>query len=106
MGFNDTGQLLKFNSVLHSLITNTGLVPIYDARGDPDFRFTASSLKSLDQLPRYRKDRVDPTGNRYIATVGYAPNSWTKTRGRNEFCVSMNVLFVIILGKTEHEVAV
>ncbi|KAF8325595.1 hypothetical protein F5887DRAFT_1079823 [Amanita rubescens] len=75
-------------------------VAIYDVRDQPDFRITPSFLKTLSQLPWFRKDKVDPSDNKYIATVGYSLNSWSKTyRGLNQFCVSMNILFLILLGE-------
>ena len=79
------------------------VVPIYDVRKLPEFRLTSASLKSLNKLPRHRNDKTDPTSNKYITAVGYTLNSWSRSRSHVELCVSMNILFVIILGKTQQE---
>jgi hypothetical protein len=84
----------------HFQLINFCLVPIYDARQQSEFNFSGSSLAALDQLPRFENDMEDPAGGEYICTVGYTVNSWTKTRnGPEEFCVTLNIQFVIILGK-------
>jgi hypothetical protein len=79
-------------------------VPIYDARLRSDFAFDADSLHSLDHLPRFKDGKTDPVGDRYIVTVGYGVSSWSRNARMGEeaqFCVSMNILFLVILGKTK-----
>src|SRR6266550_6793360 len=93
--------------IVIKLMIHIGLVPIYDVREIQNFRFMTASLNSLHQLPRFRKDKADPASNKYIASVGYALNSWSRSRNiGSDFCVTMNILFVIIVAKALEEEAV
>jgi hypothetical protein len=81
-------------------------VPIYDARLRSDFAFDARSLQLLDQLPRFKDGKTDPGDNRYMVTVGYGVSSWSRNARMGEdpqFCVSLNILFLVILGKTKRD---
>lgn len=83
-----------------------GLVPVYDARGKPDFIFNKESLKGLADLPLYNNGRSDVPSCKYVATVGYTVGSWkTKMKDTDEvkICASFNIAFVIILGKVDPE---
>ncbi|KAF8327493.1 hypothetical protein F5887DRAFT_919560 [Amanita rubescens] len=80
-------------------------VPIYDARGNQNFMFDQDSWKCINDLPIYNSGKTDIPPCKYIATVGYTVGSW-KTRAapdddtmRN--CASLNIQFVIILGKID-----
>ena len=108
LGFTDSGVfVLHRKRISIKLMIHIGLVPIYDVREIQNFRFTTASLNSLHQLPRFRKDKADPASNKYIASVGYALNSWSRSRNiGSDFCVTMNILFVIIVAKALEEEAV
>ena len=76
-------------------------VPIYDARREVGFKFTAQNLSCVHGLPRFKKDMKDPEDNKYICTVAYTTNTWKKTwvPSASLPCVSLNIIFVIILGQ-------
>ena len=65
--------------------------------------FDQKSMKEIAKLPAYNKGNTDIPPYKYIATVGYTVGSW-KTKpdpkdGRVVTCASLNIQFVIILGK-------
>ncbi|KAF8315105.1 hypothetical protein F5887DRAFT_920937 [Amanita rubescens] len=80
-------------------------VPVYDARRRPTFMFDKDGLKHVSDLPIYKIDKTEIPPCKYIATVGYTVGSW-KTRASADdetirSCASLNIQFVIILGKVD-----
>lgn len=81
------------------------LVPVYDARGKPKFLFDQESMNNISKLPTYQNEKTDLPSFKYVATVGYTVSSW-KTKAspdddRMTICASLNLQFVIILGKVD-----
>ena len=75
-------------------------VPIYDARHQLSFNFSKENLSNLQWLPLYRNNKKDPEGDSFVCMTGYSVNFWNRTRsGQAQPCISLNILFVIILGK-------
>ena len=76
------------------------LVAIYDARAQPAFRLSSANLTTVQHLPRYQNNINDPEGDGYVCTIGYGVNQWNRKRsGVDQPCISLNILFVIILGQ-------
>ncbi|KAF8333775.1 hypothetical protein F5887DRAFT_1079947 [Amanita rubescens] len=80
-------------------------VPVYDARGKDEFMFDRESLKHIHDLPLYNNAKSDLPSCKYIATVGYTVGSWrTKADPDDDtlrICASLNIHFVIVLGKVD-----
>lgn len=78
-------------------------MPVYDARANPTFMFDKDGMKNLNKLPLYNNDKSDIPSCKYLATVGYTVGSWkTKASPEDEetfMCASLNLQFVIIIGK-------
>jgi hypothetical protein len=80
-------------------------VPIYDARGRPNFMFTAENMAQLGLLPLYTRNGApaDPPSHTLVA-VGYAVNEYTYS-GVSSLqgmpVVSPNILFVIVIGDVD-----
>ncbi|KAF8329029.1 hypothetical protein F5887DRAFT_1081410 [Amanita rubescens] len=80
-------------------------VPVYDVRKRPEFMFDKEGLKNITDLPIYKNGKTDIPPCKYIATVGYTVGSW-KTRASADddtirSCASLNIQFIIILGKVD-----
>jgi hypothetical protein len=82
-------------------------VPIYDARQDVSFAFTAPDFARLRELPLFNEGFVDPKPEKYVASVGFTVNSFPYNGTQAEYNglpqVTLNVMFAIILGKLNKE---
>lgn len=103
LGFKDNGTFVVGQERMPN--ARRLLVPVYDARGKPDFMFDKDSMKKISDLPAYNKGKTDVPRCKYIATVGYTVGSWkTKPDLNNDrvvTCASLNLQFVIIIGKVD-----
>lgn len=100
LGFNDSGSA-HITRFVYDLTPIP--VPIYDARQQSSFDFSSASLTNLAHLPFYKNNKRDPDGDSYVCTVGYGVNIWSQTRGgHTQPCISLNILFLIILSKLGH----
>jgi hypothetical protein len=81
---------------------------VYDARGNPTFMVDQDSLKHIHELPLYNDAKTDLPSCKYIATVGYTVGSWTARTNSEDAtlrtCASLNIQFVIVLGKVDKKV--
>jgi hypothetical protein len=98
--FEDRGTITFY---IGFAITNEGcLVPIYDGRGtgDASFSFRGADFDHIKSLPLYQKGTIDlPMYS--VISVGYAASSYGYTTGgmaTGALALSLNVLFVIVLG--------
>ena len=70
------------------------LVPIYDGRFAPKFRFK-KDLKKIHQLPLFKKGKEElPEGS--AAVVAYTANTYIAEGGKK--CLSTNIQWVLVLG--------
>lgn len=80
-------------------------VPVYDACDVDGFDFSYTDLRDVGKLPQFKKGKVDPDGQLYIASVGYTAGSYNYSPSnsgvRDKPAVSLNVMFVVVLGKME-----
>jgi hypothetical protein len=89
--------------VHNSLITSCP-VPIYDARREKRFAFHLNDLRDVGKLPRFKGGNKDPLPHKYVATIGYTVGTFvyngSNTVISGRLAVAMNVMFVIILGRS------
>lgn len=78
---------------------------VYDARNDKNFAFRPEDLKHVKDLPLFKGGKHDMLPEKYVAsiafTVGSFPynGSYASTTYKNYSQVTLNLLFVIVLGK-------
>jgi hypothetical protein len=102
LSFDDESRL-QFGCV-HDTFTLTYPVPIYDARKENHFTFRFHDLRDIVKLPRFKNGKKDPAPEKYAATVGYTVGTfvYSGSNSRISGCpaITMNVMFVIILGRS------
>jgi len=83
-------------------------VKVYDARqpaNDKTFAFRPEDLKHVKDLPLFKNGKHDMSPEKYVAmiafTVGSFPynGAYASTTYRNYSQVTLNLLFVIVLGR-------
>ena len=78
---------------------------IYDARHDKTFAFRREDLKSVKDLPLFKRGKYDISPEKYVATIAFTVGSfpyngsYSLTTYKNYSQVTLNLLFVIVLGK-------
>ena len=78
---------------------------VYDARNNEDFAFRHEDLKHVKDLPLFKRGKHDMSPEKYVAviafTVGSFPynGSYASTTYKNYSQITLNLLFVIVLGK-------
>ncbi|KAF8335612.1 hypothetical protein F5887DRAFT_921131 [Amanita rubescens] len=80
-------------------------VKVYDARNDGSFAFRPEDLKHVKDLPLFKKGKHDILAEKYVATIAFTVGSfpyngsYASTTYKNYSQVTLNLLFVIVLGK-------
>ena len=86
-------------------------VPIYDLRKNDSFMFTDEDLNNISSLPLYKNGTKDLPDDS-VVTVGYAVGTYpyrgsnpalASGSGSDYTALSLNVLFVLLLGMVDRE---
>ena len=78
---------------------------VYDARNDEDFAFRPEDLKRVKDLPLFKNGKHDISPEKYVATIAFTVGSfpyngsYALTTYKNYSQVTLNLLFVIVLGR-------
>ena len=101
--FSDAGML--YTAILDVVLTWFNLVKVYDARSDKNFAFQHEDLEHVKDLPLFKSGRHDMLPEKYVATIAFTVGSfpyngsYASTTYKNYSQVTLNLLFVIVLGK-------